>query len=149
MRTKIYLCHPYSHPDPAVRRQRFESANDLAGRLMRSGFVVFSPLSHSVPIADQLQNHLSHVFWLDQDLALLKFCDEVWVPLVDGWADSKGIEIELVHAEFLGKSIVYFVPEGKDGYRFCSVAEMRASMAASQAERSDASGDGGLSELYP
>lgn len=54
MKKKIYLCHPYSHPDPAVRRQRFESANDLAGRLMRSGFVVFSPLSHSVPIADQL-----------------------------------------------------------------------------------------------
>ena len=148
-KTKIYLCHPYSHPDPVVMQLRFQSANELAARLMRCGFVVFSPLSHSVPIADHLKNHRSYDFWLGQELAWLRLCDEVWVPLVEGWADSRGIEIELVHASELGKRIVYFAPNEGDGYRVCSDQEVRQSMVKTKAEPAEAPGDGGLSELYP
>lgn len=150
-RKKIYMCHPYNHKERLVMRMRFQSANDLAARLMRSGMIVFSPISHSVPISGWLRNHRSHDFWLTQDLAWLMACDEVWVPLVDGWANSRGIDIETSHAAFLGKPIVYFRPDGTEGYRVCGDEEVRQSMvaAALPSPDPDPAGNGGLPDLYP
>lgn len=148
-RKKIYLCHPYSHPDREEMVRRFRSANELAARLMRWGFIVFSPLSHSVPIADYLKNHRSYDFWLGQDLAWVAVCDEVWVALVDGWADSHGVEVEIVHARMLGKPVVYFKPYLEDGYRVCESKEVRESMVKTAPEEPAAPWCGGLSELYP
>ena len=34
----IYLATPYSHPDPAVREQRFQVVNRAASSLKRRGF---------------------------------------------------------------------------------------------------------------
>lgn len=106
--TKIYLCHPYSDPDPEVMRARFVSANKIAGAIMRLGYVVFSPLSHSVPIAEHLDNHKSYDFWLGQDLPMLEACDEVWVPNVPGTIESRGIGVELLEASRLLKPVVHF-----------------------------------------
>jgi hypothetical protein len=47
----IYLCSPYTHPDPAVREARYEAACRTAAHLMRSGKIVFSPIAHSHGIA--------------------------------------------------------------------------------------------------
>lgn len=41
---KIYLATPYSHKDDKVRRERFDAVNIVAARLMRQGFLVFSPI---------------------------------------------------------------------------------------------------------
>lgn len=147
--TRIYLCHPYSHQDQQVMYRRFISANALAGRLIKWGHCVFSPLSHSVPIADVMENHLSHDVWMPQDLEFISWADEVWVPLVDGWQDSKGISIELAEAERQVKKIVYFVPEGEDGYRICSVKEMLASMAKARPPGAEADGGGEVLGVYP
>ena len=48
----IYLASPYSHPDPAVMEQRFETACRVAGWLMARGEIVFCPIamSHSVAV---------------------------------------------------------------------------------------------------
>ncbi|MDR0327893.1 MAG: DUF1937 family protein, partial [Planctomycetaceae bacterium] len=48
----LYLCCPYSHPNPTVREDRFRTACRASAILMKSDIVVFSPLSHSVPIAE-------------------------------------------------------------------------------------------------
>ena len=52
---KIYLAGPYSHPDPTVRAIRFHKLNDKAAELLRAGNLVFSPISHSHPIAEQCE----------------------------------------------------------------------------------------------
>ncbi len=47
----IYLASPYSHPDARVRQRRFEEACQAAAAITRAGLSVFSPISHSHPIA--------------------------------------------------------------------------------------------------
>lgn len=149
MKKKIYLCHPYSHPDSEVMHQRFLSANDLAARLIRAGHVVFSPISHSVPIADEMGNHKDHDYWLIQDLVFVEWANEIWVPLVDGWCDSHGIAREEARAYVLDKPIVYFVPEGEHEIRICSTQEMFISMADTRKAQSETAGDGGVLEVFP
>ena len=80
----IYLACPYWHEDKKIRRSRFQSANIAAAELMEDGYVVFSPLSHSVPISKYTGDQ-DHNFWMRQDLPMLELCDEMWILPLDGW----------------------------------------------------------------
>lgn len=102
---KIYLAAPYSHPDHHVRELRTQQASRAAAQLMREGYCVFSPLSHSHPIADHIGNHLEHDFWLNQCLPFVKWCDELWVLELDGWEKSRGIQMEIEAAKSNGKGV--------------------------------------------
>lgn len=95
-----YLAAPYSHQDPSIMHARFLAANRAAGKLMRDGKTVFSPISHSVPIADALGGgHLDRAFWMRTDLPLLDFCDRLIVLKLDGWQDSLGVTTEIQYAK--------------------------------------------------
>lgn len=97
---KIYLCCPYSHPDPEMRERRFQLVNKKAAELMQQGHIVFSPISHSHPIAEFISTKsCSHEFWLAQDRAFLDWCDEMWIYKIAGWDKSKGIAMEREYAE--------------------------------------------------
>jgi len=97
-RKLIYLACPYSHDDPKTMQFRFIWANRAAYYLMRQGYVVFSPLSHSVPIEKEVaaqgqKNTWS--FWKMQDFPMIRVCDEFWIFMLDGWEESEGIQDEL------------------------------------------------------
>jgi len=47
----IYLATPYSDPDPEVREFRYREVNKAAAQLISEGHHVFSPISHTHPIA--------------------------------------------------------------------------------------------------
>jgi hypothetical protein len=129
---------------------RFLGASELAARIVRWGdHILFSPLSHSVPIANFLDNKNDHRFWLEQDLAFLHMCDELWIALVDGWCDSTGIARERAEALLLGLPIRYVVPWGSNGYRLCSAQEMLASMEATRPPSRGAEEERGLPDVYP
>ena len=66
----IYLACPYSHPDRTVRLARFDAANRAAGALMREGYHVFSPISHTHPIAEACELPLDFSFWEQYDREL-------------------------------------------------------------------------------
>jgi hypothetical protein len=147
---KIYLAYPYRHPDLAVMRLRFLGASELASRIVRCGdHILFSPLSHSRPIGHFLNNHTDDTFWLEQDLAFLRMCDELWIALVEGWCDSTGIARERAEAFKLNMPIRYVVPWGSNGYRLCSTQEMLASMEASRPTPREPEEDRGLPDVYP
>ena len=75
---------------------------------MDNGYCVFSPISHSHPISEFTEaDALNHDFWLEQDLEFMEWADEVWVYMLPGWEDSKGIKRELDYAEKLGKVIKF------------------------------------------
>ena len=95
----LYLACPYSHPDPTMREYRYSTVNRVAAQLMKAGIVVFSPLSHSVPIARHIPElEMSHKFWMDQDLPLLRLCDEVLIVGLDDWTKSQGVKSEMFEA---------------------------------------------------
>ena len=103
----VYLACPYSHDDPAVMQQRYETANLIAGQLMQMDYYVFSPLSHSHPITQQCRmNAVDHDFWLAQDCAIFMHCELMMIVDIDGWKDSYGIQLEIQWAMDLDMPIV-------------------------------------------
>lgn len=94
MKTLIYLATPYSDPDPAVRKGRFDIVNRVAADLMRDGLHIFSPISHAHPIA--LAGNLPKCweFWQEYDRAILAACAKMIVLMQDGWKTSVGVTAE-------------------------------------------------------
>jgi nucleoside 2-deoxyribosyltransferase len=110
---KIYLACPYSHPRHKIRKRRFEAANKEAAKLIRSGHVVFSPLSHSHPIAKYMDNANDSKFWVVQDKVFIEWCDKVVVLCIEGWDKSKGVLAEIKEAGRLNKPVTMSYPEGE------------------------------------
>ena len=103
----VYLGTPYSHPDPKVREARFQKVNKVAAKLMASGFHVFSPISHSHPIALAGDLPISWDYWSEYDRIMLSCCEMLVVLELEGWEESTGLTAEIRIARELGIHIVY------------------------------------------
>jgi Domain of unknown function (DUF1937) len=103
----IYLASPYSHPDPAVRDQRYVAACRATVRLLLAGKSVFSPIVHGHPLV-QLGLSGDWLFWARHDQWHLSRCDEVLVLAIPGWDESEGVQAEIHLAQRLGKVVRYF-----------------------------------------
>jgi hypothetical protein len=80
-----------------------------AALLNRTGWNIFSPITHSHIIPRWIPNRLNtHTFWLGMDFDWISACDEVWVFMQPGWNESYGVskEIELAITK-LNKKIRY------------------------------------------
>ena len=91
----IYLACPYSDPDRAVRVMRFEYANRAAAKLMREGAFVFSPISHTHPIAEAGTLPGDWNYWRAYDTAMIAACDKLIVLKAPGWDKSEGVLAEM------------------------------------------------------
>lgn len=109
-RPLIYLACPYSHKDRSVRVARFEAANLAASKLMREGHYVFSPISHTHPIAEAGGLPLGWDFWEGFDRALLGVSHRLIVLTLDGWAESTGVRAELAIAAEMSIAFEYLAP---------------------------------------
>ncbi len=82
MSKRIYLASPYSHEDEMVMKDRFDKVCAKAAELMARGYIVFSPIAHSHPIAQHLPISYTTDFdhWMKQDLDYIEiWADEIWV----------------------------------------------------------------------
>ena len=104
---KIYLATPYSHRDPEIRRARFDEVNKIAAKLMCKGYLVFSPISHTHPIAEAGNLPKGWVFWAEYDHTFIEWCDEVHVFQQDGWQESIGVNAEIKLAKKMNKPVVF------------------------------------------
>lgn len=100
----IYLAIPYT----GTEAYSYEVANKVAGELMKRGYVVFSPISHSHTIAQMCKMPTDWEFWECQDRAFIRRCDEVCVVCLDGWGKSRGVTAEIKFANDIGKRVRYF-----------------------------------------
>ena len=95
---KMYLAIPYSHPDKKVREQRFELANRITAWLYEQGITeVFSPISHSHPIAKYLPEKYhtdSFDFWMGVDKPFMDWADKLLIVDIEGVMDSPGVRYE-------------------------------------------------------
>ena len=103
----VYLAVPYTHPDPAVMEYRFKAVNLVAGILMKQGIHIFSPISHTHPIAVECDLPRGFDFWEQYDRAILQVCRKVIVLKLPGWEQSKGVQAEIKIAEELGIPVEY------------------------------------------
>lgn len=105
----IYLASPYSHPEPAVREQRFFLACCAAATLISTGHMVFAPVVHFHPlVAFGLPTDWS--FWQAIDRQFLSWSEELVVLKLDGWRESIGVQAELQMARELAKPIRFIEP---------------------------------------
>jgi hypothetical protein len=86
----IYLASPYSHEDPRVREWRFRAAAWYASTLMQRGWLVFSPIAHTHPIAE-FGLPKGWDFWKQYDEKFLDACGGLVVLCIDGWKESVGV----------------------------------------------------------
>jgi hypothetical protein len=92
----IYLAVPYSHPDEAVRLERFHRVNAAAASLMAQGICVFSPVSHSHPIASSgIELPTGWEFWGAYCHTMLSACKKLLVLKLEGWDKSIGVAGEI------------------------------------------------------
>jgi nucleoside 2-deoxyribosyltransferase len=120
----IYLASPYSvGPKGAygeadtgfasknMRTRRYKAACKKAASLMDGGHVVFSPIAHSHSIETEgMDTVRTGNFWLDQDLAILKRCDSLFVLCLPDWERSRGIKREVDFAIANGIPVSYLEP---------------------------------------
>lgn len=106
-----YLASPYSHPDPAVVQWRYEQAVLAAGRLMRRGAVVFSPIAHSHVIAAAVSLPTTWEYWREIDTVFVRAAARLTVLQLDGWLNSRGVQDEIGIAVRYGVPVDYLKPE--------------------------------------
>jgi nucleoside 2-deoxyribosyltransferase len=106
----IYLAVPYSHKNLIIQNQRFTTCNKVAAELMKQGHIIFSPISHSVPIDSYIENG-DHDFWLNQDRHFLDSMDELYVLCLDGWECSCGVGWEMKYMKAQNKPVTFIDEE--------------------------------------
>ena len=110
----IYICSPYSHPNPLIREARFRAVCRFAARMMREGKVVLSPIAHShnIALAGSLPGDWE--FWRPFGVAWLAACSSVIVLRLEGWNESIGVQEEIRLSIEAGKPVTYVDPEPED-----------------------------------
>jgi hypothetical protein len=109
----VYLACPYTDPDPAVRKVRFDVATAVAADLIRAGRIVYSPITMTHPIDKVLagaSNTLGSDYWVAFDEAFMEMCSEMIVVRLDGWDRSSGIRREIAYFTEQKKPIRYMDP---------------------------------------
>lgn len=109
----VYLAIPYTWNADIS----FKIANEVAGNLMKEGYVVFSPISHSHPISTHMKKYqFNQYFWQYQDLNLLVKFDKVIIIVINGKdidgykliENSIGCQAELRTAREHNIPIIYY-----------------------------------------
>ena len=100
----IYLASPYSDPDPAVRKRRFEATCAYAVEAIGEGQLIYSPIVHSHALAERgLPGDWE--FWAEHNRVMLPRCKAVVVLALAGWERSIGLQAEVGYARALGLPI--------------------------------------------
>lgn len=103
----IYLAVPFTHPDKAVMEDRFKRVNAVASKIMARGDYVFSPISHTYPIALSGDLPYDWDFWAGYDDVMISRCTSVYVLMLPGWKESKGVTAEIKLAKKYDIPVVY------------------------------------------
>jgi len=112
--TLIYVAVPFSHDDEKVMVQRFDAVTLFCGKLIADGYHVYSPITHTWPMAQVTNMRTDWDFWEENCRLYLSKCDKLIVLMLNGWKESKGVQSEIKIAEDLGLEIEYV--EGDEYY---------------------------------
>ncbi len=110
-RKLTYLATPYTHKEHYVMLARFTIVNIVAAQLMSQGEYIYSPISHTHPIAEASCGKLPRgwEFWEGYDTAILTNCEKLVVLRLPGWETSTGVQAEIKIASKMGIPIEYTI----------------------------------------
>lgn len=103
-----YIASPYSHNNPKVQEQRYESVcRHLVFLVSYMRVLAYSPIAHcrSVAILGYLPQDWDT--WKKHNFDMIKRMDTLRVLMLPGWRQSKGVMAEIAEAERLGIPIFY------------------------------------------
>jgi len=110
----IYMGTPYTRY-PAGLQVAFEQSAKLAGRLIRNGVRVYSPIAHCHPIAIYGDlNPIDHSIWIPLNESMMRASNALLVAEMEGWKDSIGVQQEIGIFERDGKPVYYINPNSLD-----------------------------------
>lgn len=96
----IYLASPYSNPDPAVIVDRYEAVCKVAAILINQGMFVWSPIAQTHATASRFAMPTDAEFWKAYNFDFMRRADAIYVLVVDGWRESKGVAMEIEFARY-------------------------------------------------
>jgi hypothetical protein len=116
-RELVYIAAPYSHRSAKVREMRFREANRISAGLIDAGILIFSPISHTHPIALAGKLPLGWNFWERYNRAYLVVCRAMVVLRMNGWQESKGVAAEMKIMDELARPVYHLDPYNADQFR--------------------------------
>lgn len=106
----LYLANPYSKYPPGIFASYFDVCR-LAGRLVRAGVRIYSPIAHSHSIAIHGDvEPMDHDLWLSIDMKMAKACDGLLIAKFHTWDRSYGVGREAEHFMGRGLPVLYIDP---------------------------------------
>lgn len=107
-----YLACPYTHRERHVMHARYVQIAMIGAELIKAGYWFYCPIVHTHPIAHYGGMPLDdHEIWLPFDRPMMERCDELWIVMMDGWKESRGIQHEITIFQEMGKPIKYLEPD--------------------------------------
>ncbi len=131
----IYLATPYSHEDLAVQLDRFNQVNKLAAVLMGAGLHIYSPISHTHPIAVEGNLPTSWQYWEQYLRAILPSCAVLAVFMQDGWKQSTGVTAEIEIANAQGIPVVYIPAPFESDFEQLAIEVIRSRLPQVQQKK--------------
>ena len=95
--TFIYVASPYTHPDPAVREQRYKQACWYVASLLQQRKYPYSPIVANHRFAQEFNLQHDALSWMSYNFALLSAASEMHVLQLDGWNQSVGVQAEIAY----------------------------------------------------
>lgn len=108
----IYLASPYSHPDPVIKKTRFLLAEQCTASLMNQGVLVWSPIVMCYDITQKFDLPDDAEFWKRYNYDFIRRSDGIYVLDIEGWQESKGVQMEIKLAEAMLLPIGFVNPDG-------------------------------------
>lgn len=102
----VYLASPHSHTSSGVQQDRYEAALKCTSWLIERGFWCFSPIVHSHNLPCNHGDKISWEFWKEFDVETITRMDELWILMIPGTTESKGVLAEIEIAKIQGKKIM-------------------------------------------
>lgn len=113
----IYLASLYSlNSTPEIRQERYEDVQKLTAKMIKDGYIVFSPITYNHPMAVKYNLPPGWAFWKPVDSCYIKKCDYMLIMIDKDnlWHQSEGIMAEIKIAQKFKKKIGYIRWEDGD-----------------------------------
>lgn len=105
----IFVSSPYSTPDREIRKTRYLLARDFVHHIMQTmQCIAFSPIVYGHSFSENYQVPTDAQWWLAFNMNMLRRSESMFELKLNGWKESKGMQIERNIARMLNIPVVEF-----------------------------------------